>query len=407
MYSWYFVLKKSMPLLIVTWCLLLYGILALFSVSVHESFTTTLSLISKWKLDGDPSNYFFFFKQVKNFIYVAIVAYITYLAPLHIFKNRKFLTVFSILVFVLQLLVFTPWWASYGWAKWWLDLPWFPSIQPVEFFKLWYIIFLSRWLMRKEHLLNSKDILKKFFSLHIILFFIFLMIPDLWWILLMGITGFIMAIYAWVNIKNMLRMMWFWAVIVFVGLRSLLKISDTFCSAPNPEDRPSVCRYTYLTNRVKVFIDSEEDKTGRNISWQNRQAIIAIWWGWFWGKWYGKWLQKFWYIPEAQSDFIFSAYAEEVGFFGIMILFGLYIALVYFVLMRIPFVRDPYFKLLSVGLISMIIVQVFVHIWVNTQLIPNTWLTLPFISYWWTALMTNIMSIILLYKILYQSSHKL
>lgn len=396
-----------MPLLIVTGLLLLYGILALFSVSVHESFTTTLSLISKGTLHGDPSNYFFFFKQVKNFIYVAVVAYITYITPLNIFKNRKFLIIISILVFILQLLVFTPLGAAYGGAKWWLTIPWLPSIQPVEFFKLGYIIFISRWFIRKEHLLNSPDILKKFFSLHILLFFIFLMIPDLGGILLMGITGFIMAIYAGVNIKNMLRMMGVGAIVIFVGLRWLLKISDSFCSDPDPENRPSICRYTYLTNRVKVFIDPEEDKTGRNISWQNRQAIIAIGGGGFWWKGYGKWLQKFWYIPEAQSDFIFSAYAEEVWFFGIMILLGLYIALIYFVLSRIPLVRDPFFKLLSVGLISMIIVQVFVHIGVNTQLIPNTGLTLPFISYGGTALMTNMISIILLYKILYKSFHKL
>ncbi len=396
-----------MPLLIVTGLLLLYGILALFSVSVHESFTTTLSLISKWTLDGDPSNYFFFFKQVKNFIYVAIVAYITYITPLSIFKNNRFLTIFSISVFILQLLVFTPLGAAYGWAKWWLTISWLPSIQPVEFFKLGYIIFISRWFIRKEHLLNSPDILKKFFSLHIILFFIFLMIPDLWGILLMGITGFIMAIYAGVNIKNMLRMIWLWSIVIFVWLRWLLKISDSFCSDPDPENRPSICRYTYLTNRIKVFIDPEEDKTGRNISWQNRQAIIAIGGGWFFGKGYGKGLQKFGYIPEAQSDFIFSAYAEEVWFFWIMALLWLYIALVYFVLIRIPLVRDPFFKLLSVWLISMIIVQVFVHIGVNTQLIPNTWLTLPFVSYGGTALMTNIMSIVLLYKILYKSFHKL
>ena len=97
-----------MPLLIITACLLIYGLLALFSVSVHESFTTTLSLIAKGRFDGEASNYFYFFKQINNFVYVAVLAYITYLTPLKIFKNEKFLTFLSIVILIFQILVFTP-----------------------------------------------------------------------------------------------------------------------------------------------------------------------------------------------------------------------------------------------------------------------------------------------------------
>ena len=401
-----------MPLLVVTWFLLLYGILALFSVSVHESFTTTLSLINKWILNGDPSNYFFFFKQIKNFAYVAVVGYIVYLFPLKALKNNKFLTLLSIIIFIFQILVFTPLGSKLWGARWWLDLPGLPSIQPSEFFKLGYVIFIAWWFIRKQHLLNSWAILKKFFVMNAFLLWIFLLIPDLWSVLVMGMTSLIMCIYAGVSFKNIRRMLWVGIIGFWVGMWWFMGINNSFCTTdPNSvvdkESLPWICRYMYITKRFNVFLWLDEDTTGRNTSRQNRQAIIAIGWGWFWWKWYGKWLQKFGYIPEAQSDFIFAAFAEETGFRWILVLLGLYSALVYYTVIRIHLVKDPYFKLISIWLISLIVVEVFVHIGVNIQLLPNTWLTLPFISYGGTSLMTSIIAVVLLYKILYVSPHKL
>lgn len=396
-----------MPLLIVTLLLLLYGLLALFSVSVHESFATTLSLIAKGLYTGEASNYFYFFKQLNNLFYIAALAYITYLVPLKIFKNEKFLIALSIVLVIFQLLVFTPWGVPYWGARWWLDLPGLPSIQPVEFFKLGYVIFMSWWFIRKQHLLNSSAILKRFFVLNAIIFFIFLLIPDLWSVLIMAITWVIIGIYAGISVKNIARM-----AIVGLGwlgiiIRGFLWINRSYCVGVPLTERPSICRYGYIATRVEVYLNPSSDETGQNASWQGRQALIAIGWWWFLGNGYGKWLQKFGYIPEAQSDFIFSAYAEEVWFIGIFVLFLLYALLVYFVIIRVAWVKDPFFRHLSIGLLSLIIVGAFIHIGVNIQLLPNTWLTLPFISYGGTALMTDVISIVLLYKILYLHPHKI
>ena len=395
-----------MPLLIITACLLIYGLLALFSVSVHESFTTTLSLIAKGRFDGEASNYFYFFKQINNFVYVAVLAYITYLTPLKIFKNEKFLTFLSIVILIFQILVFTPLGTTLWWARWWLNIPWLPSIQPVEFFKIGYVIFISRWFIRKQHLLNSGSILKRFFVLNALIFLIFALIPDLGSVLIMAFTGVIIGIYAGISLKNIGRMFvvgagWLWLII-----RSFLGINNSYCRDVPLSERPSLCRYSYIANRIDVYIDPSADESWQNASRQWRQALIAIWGGWLLWNWYGKWLQKFWYIPEAQSDFIFSAYAEEVGFWGLLVLFVLYGLLIYYVIIKIPNVRDLFFKYLAIGLLSLIIVGAFVHIWVNIQLLPNTWLTLPFISYGWTSLMASVVSIMLLHKILYIDPHK-
>ena len=83
-----------------------------------------------------------------------------------------------------------------------------------------------------------------------------------------------------------------------------------------------------------------------------------------------------------------------------MLLFALYIGLFFTVLKQLDHVRDPQLKTLAVGIISLIIVQVFVHVGVNLEILPNTGLTLPFISHGGTALMINLIELTLLYKIL-------
>ena len=105
-------------------------------------------------------------------------------------------------------------------------------------------------------------------------------------------------------------------------------------------------------------------------------------------------------LPEAYSDMIFAAFSEEIGFVGNMLLFALYMGLFFTVLKQLSQARDPQLKTLAIGIISLIIVQVFVHIGVNLEILPNTGLTLPFVSHGGTALMINLIELALLYKIL-------
>ncbi len=397
----------SMPLLLTAWALLIYGLLALFSVSVHESFTKTISRIAQGKLYGDPSNYYYFFKQLTNLLYVAVAGYIVFLVPLKVYKNKKVLTGLSVLFLLLQLFVFTPRWNTLWGARWWIDIPWLPSIQPVEFFKLGYVFFISWRFVRKSHLLNSISILWKFLILNVCIFLVLALIPDFWSVLVLAPVGALIGLYAGISGKNMLRIFWIGVGWLAIIIRWLLSINRSFCTDVPVAEQPGVCRYSYISNRFEVYFDPQSDESGYNTSWQIRQALIAIGgWG-FWGRGYGKWLQKFGYIPEAQSDFIFAAYAEEVGFFGISILLFLYGLLAYIVITRLHLVKDQFFQYVALGSITIIMVGAFVHIGVNIHLLPNTWLTLPFVSYGGTSLMVNIIMIILLYKILYLNPQKI
>lgn len=105
-------------------------------------------------------------------------------------------------------------------------------------------------------------------------------------------------------------------------------------------------------------------------------------------------------LPEAYSDMIFAAFSEEIGFVGNMLLFALYLSLAFVVFKQLKEVKDPQMRTFAVGVLSLIMVQVFVHVGVNVEILPNTGLTLPFVSHGGTALMINLIELALLYKIL-------
>ena len=194
-----------------------------------------------------------------------------------------------------------------------------------------------------------------------------------------------MCRYAGAKIKYILRIL-FWGLFFLLFTGSIAGMVST--------------RFSYIQKRFTYFISSNVDPQAKQIWWQNEQALLAIGGWWFLGKWYGKWLQKFGFIPEAQSDFIFAAFSEEIGFIGNMILLGLYLYIAYYFLSNLRHIQDDHRKIIGIGILSLILIQAFVNIWVNVKILPNTWLTLPFISYWGTALMVNFIEIILLYKIL-------
>ena len=369
-----------MPILIVWWLLLLYWIAAVFSVSTYESFHLTLWL---W----DPSNYYYFFKHIKTILVAIIGALCIYRIPTKLFQKDKNILLITIAVFLLQLLVFIPGvWAEYWWARWWLDIPHVPSIQPCEFFKLWYVLFMAWWLIRKRKTFeNDKQMLISYIVINIIFLVIFCFIPDFGSALVMWITWIVMALYAWMDWKKIVivGVCGAWCALLFGSLASL--VSD---------------RFSYLQDRMLYFINWDSDSSSQWVGWQNEQALAAIWWGGFWWNGYWKGLQKFGYIPEAQSDFIFAAFSEEVWFVWDILLLWLYFYLTFYVITRLKNVNDEYWKVIAMWLLSLIVLQAFINIWVNLKILPNTWLTLPFISCGWTAILANCISLMLIYKII-------
>jgi len=370
-------LPKNYTILIIGGVLILFGILAVYSVSIHESFTTTLVMIRRGSWTWDPSNYFYFFRHLRNLLIWLIIGAVAYKIPLSWYKRYYVLIFLVFLVF--QLMVFTPLGDSFGkGARNWINLPWLGTVQPSEFFKLGFVIFLSARLIRKRQLLTELKWYIAFLIMVGLCLFVYLLIPDLGTIMILWLLSLLMYRYSWGKKRFVLSSWILWLLVALIA----------------------ATQFSYIKDRLSFFVWSEDNLTNTAVWYQQEQALMAIGGGGVFGKWYGKWLQKFGYIPEAQSDFIFAAYSEEIGFLGNSILLALYFLLVYFMINRLKHIQDPYYRTFGVWLVSLLVIQAFVNMWVNTSILPNTWLTLPFISVWWTALMSNIVQLVLMHKII-------
>lgn len=361
-----------MPILITWWLLVIFWVAAVYSVSIHESFTYSLKYLQ------EATNYFYFNKHILNIIVALLVALIVSRVPLNFVKKYK--NAIFVTLLVLQLLVFTPIGIELQGARWWLRIPWYGTLQPSEFFKLWFVIFFAWRLYRKKQILQESRWYISFLVFMWLVWWLFLKIPDLWTMLVLWLVWFVMYWYAWGKLRHLMLII-IWGLILWLWV---------WWQIP------------YVKSRLSYFVNPSTDQRGRGIWYQTEQALLSVGAGWFMGNWYGKGLQKFGYIPEAQSDFIFAAFSEEVGFVWNMYLLFLYIYLAYIFLRELPKVKDEYTRIFGVWIIATIMVQMFINIWVNIKIVPLTWLTLPFVSTWGTALMVNFIQIAFLYKIIYK-----
>ena len=164
----------------------------------------------------------------------------------------------------------------------------------------------------------------------------------------------------------------------FVGLGSFAVAALTFV----------VFATDYMTRKINLWLDPWSDPQGAG--YQPIQSLYAIGSGGLLGLGLGKSRQKFLYIPEPENDFIFSIVVEELGFIGaaiVLILFALLIMRGYWLALH---ARDKFGTLTIVGIITLLAAQVFLNIGVVTNLIPNTGISLPFLSYGGTALMIQL-----------------
>ena len=135
---------------------------------------------------------------------------------------------------------------------------------------------------------------------------------------------------------------------------------------------------------------------GRNAiitSYQTVQSLYAISSGGLFGVGLGKSKQKYLYIPEAHNDFIFAIITEELGLVGAIVVIGLFIAFAIRGYLIVARVKDRFSKLVATGITSLIILQAFLNIGVVTNTIPNTGISLPFLSYGNTSLIILLVSV--------------
>jgi len=140
----------------------------------------------------------------------------------------------------------------------------------------------------------------------------------------------------------------------------------------------------YALERILTFTDENADKLDE--AWQTTQGLFAIGSGGPFGLGLGGSLQKYSYVSEAQNDFIFTIWCEEMGFVGAVLVIGLFLLFIwrgFVIAMRAP---DTFCALLVFGITCQVGIQAFLNIGVVTDVIPNTGISLPFFSYGGTSL---------------------
>ena len=137
----------------------------------------------------------------------------------------------------------------------------------------------------------------------------------------------------------------------------------------------------YRMDRIDAWLHVETSEYG----YQTRQALYAIGSGGVFGKGLGRSVQKLSYVPEAHNDMIFSIICEELGLFGAIAIILLFILLMWRCMMIANSAPDLYSALIVIGVMAQIGLQAFINIGVVTNTLPNTGVTLPFISYGGTS----------------------
>ena len=144
-------------------------------------------------------------------------------------------------------------------------------------------------------------------------------------------------------------------------------------------------KLTYANGRVKGWLDPFSPDCGAD-TWQTRQGLYAIGSGGLFGLGLGKSRQKYLYIPEPYNDFIFSVVCEELGFIRALLILVLFAMLIWRGIIISMKAKDRFGTLLGIGLIAQVGIQVILNIFVVTNTIPNTGISLPFFSYGGTSL---------------------
>ena len=141
----------------------------------------------------------------------------------------------------------------------------------------------------------------------------------------------------------------------------------------------------YASDRIQYWINPWLDPSGKGF--QTIQSLLAIGSGGIWGRGIGQSRQKHLWVPEPHNDFIFSIVCEELGLIGAIVIIALFCLLVWRGFTIAMKANDKFGSLMAIGLTFQVGLQALLNIWVVTNTIPNTGISLPFFSYGGTSLL--------------------
>ena len=308
-----------------------------------------------------------FFFAGRHAIYILLAALVAVTAykvpPQQLRSHGRLWMFFSILMLIAVLIPGIG--KELNGSKRWLSLAGF-TFQVAEFAKISVIVFLADYLAR-HRLVFAKELSKLAFIVGLISLVAVLLIsqPDYGSVVVIG--GIFMALLFVGNVR--LR--------DYLILFLLAGFALWWSAGAAP----------YRLARLTSFLDPWADQFAAG--YQLTQSLIAFGRGEWWGLGLGQSVQKMRYLPEAHTDFVFAIFAEEFGFFGVLILLTIFMILIgriFQLSFRAINAGDWYASYFLVGVGLFIGGQTFINLGVNAGLLPTKGLTLPFISYGGTSL---------------------
>lgn len=353
-------------LLIIIMMLMCFGLVMIYSTSYYNAMLTK----------GDPAFY------LKKQLFATVIGMIVFVFC--VFFDYKYyykLAPWIFLAMILSvLLILTPLGVTLNGARRWISLK-VITFQPAELCKLGLIICMASFIVMLGKGANKLlSFLIMFFMTIIPTALILFITKNLSSAIIIFGIGFVMYFVA-------TRKLWPFAlagaagvVLVVLFMYWVYKYIDPITAGVEIDEDTS-----YRMMRVLAWLHPEEYASGKG--YQTLQSLYALGSGGLFGKGLGQSIQKLGFIPEAQNDMIFAVVCEELGLFGGICLILLFVMMIWRFMVIAANAPDLMGTMLVVGVTAHIAIQVILNIAVVTNTIPNTGITLPFISYGGTSVM--------------------
>jgi cell division protein FtsW len=254
-------------------------------------------------------------------------------------------------------------------ASRWIDLG-ILSFQPSELIKFTMVLFMAKWLSDCREKIG--DLVRGFLPPIVLLGLVSLLImkqPDMGTNLTIAATVFLMLFVAGADLRHL-------GALALIGILGIVALSVTA---------------SYRMRRLLAYLDPWQDPRG--IGFHIIQSLLAVGSGGLFGLGLGASRQKFFYLPQQFTDFIFAILCEELGFIGGASAVGLFILFAFRGFSIALAAKDPFKRYLAVGLVGWLTLQALINIMVVLGIIPTTGIPLPFISYGGTATIINLFAV--------------
>lgn len=330
-------------LLFITIFMVCFGLVMLYSASSYES-----------AMEFGDSTHYLSGQIFAVGLGLAIVAALIFMVDYHFFKNPLVAAATYLGSLGVVMLVVTPLGVSANGASRWINVG--MSIQVCEVVKIGVIIFMAYFIEKHARGLKKGKVF--LFALGIVVIpagFIAVITSDLSSAIVIAAIGVIMLFVACPRLSYFFAM----AALGIAGVTGLILIAP------------------YRVERVKIWLHPEKYEKG----FQIMQGLYSLGSGGLFGKGLGKGIQKLGYVPEAQNDMIFTVICEELGAIGGIAVILMFVYMIWRFMVIANNAPDLFGSLLVVGVLAHVSVQTIINIAVVTNSMPNTGVTLPFMSY--------------------------